>query len=210
MNSKCCIHVELPMRLSVFSTEYSTMFHRGKLSRLRPPFHVTRSGQVPIAQQCMQGHASCLTFMQSFKIPMLVLGGGGYTINNVARCWAYETGQILGKQPFNALNTVWTWGDFRSYPCKEKSAVLLSHDNLLLDEPLCPRLAAATLSLSETDEPCVGLVSKNWFQCWNRLLMELATWHTLFYDLCIDFVKCKQVGQKWALFLLVQACYLNW
>lgn len=28
---------------------------------------------------------------------MLVLGGGGYTISNVARCWAYETGRIVGK-----------------------------------------------------------------------------------------------------------------
>lgn len=44
----------------------------------------------------LQGHAECLTFMQSFNIPMLVLGGGGYTINNVARCWAFETGKLLG------------------------------------------------------------------------------------------------------------------
>ena len=28
---------------------------------------------------------------------MLVLGGGGYKISNVARCWAYETGTILGE-----------------------------------------------------------------------------------------------------------------
>lgn len=28
---------------------------------------------------------------------MLVLGGGGYTIKNVARCWAYETGICLGE-----------------------------------------------------------------------------------------------------------------
>ena len=27
---------------------------------------------------------------------MLVLGGGGYKISNVARCWAYETGTVLG------------------------------------------------------------------------------------------------------------------
>ncbi len=27
---------------------------------------------------------------------MLVLGGGGYTIKNVARCWAYETAICLG------------------------------------------------------------------------------------------------------------------
>jgi histone deacetylase 1/2 len=28
---------------------------------------------------------------------MLVLGGGGYTMRNVARCWAYETGRLLGR-----------------------------------------------------------------------------------------------------------------
>jgi hypothetical protein len=28
-------------------------------------------------------------------VPLLVLGGGGYTIRNVARCWAYETGVLL-------------------------------------------------------------------------------------------------------------------
>ena len=44
----------------------------------------------------VQGHADCIKFMQSFNLPMLVLGGGGYKINNVARCWAYETGAILG------------------------------------------------------------------------------------------------------------------
>jgi hypothetical protein len=29
--------------------------------------------------------------MKSFGVPLLVLGGGGYTIRNVARCWTYET-----------------------------------------------------------------------------------------------------------------------
>ena len=29
--------------------------------------------------------------MKKYGKPMLVLGGGGYTIRNVARCWCYET-----------------------------------------------------------------------------------------------------------------------
>ena len=45
----------------------------------------------------MRGHAECLRFIQSFGLPMLVLGGGGYRISNVSRCWAYETGVILGE-----------------------------------------------------------------------------------------------------------------
>ena len=40
----------------------------------------------------IKGHAECLKFMTTFNKPMLVLGGGGYTIRNVARCWAFETG----------------------------------------------------------------------------------------------------------------------
>ncbi|KAJ8910254.1 hypothetical protein NQ315_004988 [Exocentrus adspersus] len=37
------------------------------------------------------GHAACLKHVKSFNIPMLVLGGGGYTIKNVSKAWAYET-----------------------------------------------------------------------------------------------------------------------
>jgi histone deacetylase 1/2 len=28
----------------------------------------------------------------------LVLGGGGYTMRNVARAWAYETGVVVGQE----------------------------------------------------------------------------------------------------------------
>jgi histone deacetylase 1/2 len=43
----------------------------------------------------IRGHAECLTFLKQFNLPLLVLGGGGYTIRNVSRCWAYETGVVL-------------------------------------------------------------------------------------------------------------------
>lgn len=41
------------------------------------------------------GHAECVDFMRRYQLPMLVLGGGGYTIRNVARCWTYETAVAL-------------------------------------------------------------------------------------------------------------------
>lgn len=31
--------------------------------------------------------SECVEFVKGFKIPLLVLGGGGYTVRNVARCW---------------------------------------------------------------------------------------------------------------------------
>ena len=46
----------------------------------------------------LKGHAECVRFMKSFGVPTLVLGGGGYTIRNVARCWAFETAICLDEQ----------------------------------------------------------------------------------------------------------------
>ena len=43
------------------------------------------------------GHGSCVDFVLKLGIPLVLLGGGGYTIPNVARCWAYETSIALGK-----------------------------------------------------------------------------------------------------------------
>ncbi|EUC67116.1 histone deacetylase [Rhizoctonia solani AG-3 Rhs1AP] len=44
----------------------------------------------------MRGHANCVKFVKSFGLPLLLLGGGGYTMRNVSRCWAYETGLAAG------------------------------------------------------------------------------------------------------------------
>ncbi|KAF8827520.1 hypothetical protein HHX47_DHR4000247 [Lentinula edodes] len=46
----------------------------------------------------MQGHAHCTSFLRKFNIPLILLGGGGYTVKNVARAWCYETACALGVQ----------------------------------------------------------------------------------------------------------------
>ncbi|KAK0417148.1 hypothetical protein QR680_012854 [Steinernema hermaphroditum] len=43
------------------------------------------------------GHGECVRFVKSLGIPLLVLGGGGYTLRNVARCWTYETAILTGQ-----------------------------------------------------------------------------------------------------------------
>ncbi|QIW98927.1 hypothetical protein AMS68_004445 [Peltaster fructicola] len=45
----------------------------------------------------MRGHANCVNFVKKFGLPTLILGGGGYTMRNVARTWAFETGLLVGK-----------------------------------------------------------------------------------------------------------------
>lgn len=42
------------------------------------------------------GHANCVRFVKSFHRPLLLLGGGGYTMRNVSRAWAFETGLAAG------------------------------------------------------------------------------------------------------------------
>ncbi|KAI9600253.1 hypothetical protein H4Q26_000031 [Puccinia striiformis f. sp. tritici PST-130] len=40
-------------------------------------------------------HGECVRFIKAFRIPLMVLGGGGYTPRNVARCWTYETSLLV-------------------------------------------------------------------------------------------------------------------
>lgn len=46
----------------------------------------------------LDGHSFCVEYMKSFNKPLLLLGGGGYTIRNVSRAWTFETAIALGKQ----------------------------------------------------------------------------------------------------------------
>ncbi|XXG64719.1 hypothetical protein AAC387_Pa05g2595 [Persea americana] len=43
----------------------------------------------------IDGHSECVKFVKKFNLPLLVTGGGGYTKENVARCWTVETGVLL-------------------------------------------------------------------------------------------------------------------
>lgn len=56
----------------------------------------------------LKGHGMAVEYMKTFGVPLILLGGGGYTPRNVARCWSYETAIALGQQyeldetiPFN-------------------------------------------------------------------------------------------------------------
>lgn len=51
----------------------------------------------------LKGHGKCVEFIRSFNMPLLMVGGGGYTIRNVARCWTYETSIALSVDIANEL-----------------------------------------------------------------------------------------------------------
>ncbi|GAM36933.1 hypothetical protein EIK77_003453 [Talaromyces pinophilus] len=41
------------------------------------------------------GHGSCVAYTKTLGLPMLVVGGGGYTPRNVSRAWAHETSILI-------------------------------------------------------------------------------------------------------------------
>ncbi|ORD96646.1 CLR6 [Hepatospora eriocheir] len=56
------------------------------------------------------GHGRCVEFVKSFNLPLILVGGGGYTIDNVAKAWTYETGIVVGSRldediPYNQYLT---------------------------------------------------------------------------------------------------------
>lgn len=51
----------------------------------------------------IKGHGQCVEFCKSLNLPILLLGGGGYTVENVARCWTYETSICLDEELPNDL-----------------------------------------------------------------------------------------------------------
>ncbi|KAF5387974.1 hypothetical protein D9615_000857 [Tricholomella constricta] len=58
----------------------------------------------------MHGHAHCVQFLRQQNIPLILLGGGGYTVKNVARAWTYETACALGIE--DTLDPHLPWNEY--------------------------------------------------------------------------------------------------
>jgi len=61
----------------------------------------------------LEGHGHAIDYVKTFGVPVILLGGGGYTPRNVARCWAYETAIALGVQ--NEMSDEIPTSEFQGY-----------------------------------------------------------------------------------------------
>merc|ERR1712083_586084 len=68
----------------------------------------------------LKGHAKCVEFMKRYNLPLMLLGGGGYTIRNVARCWTFETSVALEQDIPNEL----PYNDYFEYLALTSSFIL--------------------------------------------------------------------------------------
>eukprot|EP01134_Creolimax_fragrantissima_P006046 CFRG6046T1 len=113
--------VNVPLKDGIDDKSYGDLFRpiiQAIMDTFRPSAVVLQCGADSLGSDrlgcfslSIKGHGDCVKFVKSFGLPTLVLGGGGYTIRNVARCWAYETSVLLDTQISNEL----PYNDFFEY-----------------------------------------------------------------------------------------------
>lgn len=113
--------VNFPLNSGINDKSYEMVFQpiiTKVIEKFQPSAIVLQCGADSLAHDrlgcfnlTIKGHGKCVQFVKSFGIPMLVLGGGGYNIRSVAKCWAYETGLLLGKNIDNSMpfNDYWEY-----------------------------------------------------------------------------------------------------
>lgn len=99
--------VNVPLRRGMDDASYKSLFKpivQKVFDMYRPSTIVLQCGADSLAHDrigdfnlSLEGHADCVRFVKTLGVPLLVTGGGGYTKQNVARCWAYETGVLLDR-----------------------------------------------------------------------------------------------------------------
>ncbi|KAF9996899.1 histone deacetylase [Entomortierella chlamydospora] len=108
--------VNFPLRDGIDDTTYKSIFEpviQHVVDWYKPGAIVLQCGADSLSGDklgcfnlSMKGHANCVAFVKKLNLPLLMLGGGGYTMRNVARAWCYETGVAVGQEvgpdmPFN-------------------------------------------------------------------------------------------------------------
>jgi histone deacetylase 1/2 len=98
--------LNFPLRDGVTDEAYQLVFEpvvRAAVERYSPSVIVLQCGADSLAGDrlgtfnlSLLGHGACVAFVKSLGLPLLLLGGGGYTIKNVSRAWTYETGVAVG------------------------------------------------------------------------------------------------------------------
>ncbi|KAK3936108.1 histone deacetylase [Diplogelasinospora grovesii] len=113
--------VNFPLRDGIDDVSYETIFEPvidAVMKYYQPEAVVLQCGGDSLSGDrlgcfnlSMRGHANCVNFVRSFGLPTLVLGGGGYTMRNVARTWAYETGRLVGVE----MDSVLPYNEYYDY-----------------------------------------------------------------------------------------------
>lgn len=105
--------VNVPLKEGIDDVGYYQIFQptiQSVMDFYRPTAIVLQCGADSLANDRLgcfnlssKGHGDCVKFVRDLNVPLLVLGGGGYTLRNVARCWTYETSLLVDEPISNEL-----------------------------------------------------------------------------------------------------------
>ncbi|KAI8997963.1 histone deacetylase-3 [Gaertneriomyces semiglobifer] len=105
--------INVPLTTGITDAQYSYIFKAimtDVMAKFQPGAIVLQCGADSLAADrlgsfnlSIEGHGACVKFMKSFNIPLILVGGGGYTVRNVARAWTYETSIITSSPLENQL-----------------------------------------------------------------------------------------------------------
>ncbi|KAF2151739.1 histone deacetylase [Myriangium duriaei CBS 260.36] len=105
--------LNVPIPSGITDDEYLSVFKRviGRtLETFRPAAIVLQCGADSLGGDRLgqfnlniKAHGECLSFVKAAGVPLLILGGGGYTARNVARAWCHETALAVDAKLSDAL-----------------------------------------------------------------------------------------------------------
>ncbi|KAI9704933.1 MAG: histone deacetylase [Candelina mexicana] len=105
--------LNVPLNDGIGDEDYKLLFEEiigACIDSYRPSVIVIQCGADSLASDRLgmfnlniRGHGACVEYVKRFHLPLLILGGGGYTPRNVARLWTYETSVCIGAQLNEAL-----------------------------------------------------------------------------------------------------------
>lgn len=105
--------VNVPLNQGIDDDSFVYMFKKvieGIMSNFQPNAVVLQCGADSLSGDrlgcfnlSVAGHGECVKFVKSFNLPLLICGGGGYTLRNVPRCWTYETSIAVNEDIPNTL-----------------------------------------------------------------------------------------------------------
>lgn len=100
--------INVPFGENMDNETYTTLFKdimSKVLETYRPNVIVLQAGadclvndKIGHQNLTIQGHAECVQFLAQQGLPMVLLGGGGYTIQNVAKCWTTEIARLVNQK----------------------------------------------------------------------------------------------------------------
>jgi histone deacetylase 1/2 len=83
-----------------------------------------------------QGNTPCNQFLNKQNIPLILLGGGGYTVKNVVHTWAYEMVCALGVE--NEIDPHLPWDEYFEWFAPRYLSEVLGNDMYDLDTKNSP------------------------------------------------------------------------